>query len=76
MLLSVQSSIIYGSQNRDAPKCPRMDQEDAAYSRDGVSATKKNKTAICNVDRLGGCYAKGSKSEKDKHCMVSLRGGI
>lgn len=75
-LLSVWSSLIYSSQNREAPKCPRTDPEDTAYTRDGASATKKNKTAVCNVDRRGGWYAKGRKPETDKYCMVSLIGGI
>ena len=42
-----------------------------------LSHKQEQNLAICsNVDGLGGHYAKWSKSEKDKYCMILLMCGI
>ena len=49
------------------------------YIYQGLLLNHKNEQnfAICNnTDGLGGHYAKRNKSDKDKHCMVSLVCGI
>ena len=58
-----------------------MDKQDAIYvcvhTHDGILLSYKKgwNVAICqNMGRLGGYYAKWSKTEKDKYCMLSLIG--
>ena len=49
------------------------------YIHNGIKLNHKKEWnfAICNnMDGVGGYFAKWNKSEKDKHCMLSLTGGI
>ena len=54
-----------------------MDKENT-HTQEYYSAIKKEwNLATCNnMDGPQGHYAKWSKSEKDKYCMISLIGGI
>ena len=56
------------------PKCPSIDK-DTVYIYNGIlfGHKKKRNFAICsNMDRLGGLYAKSSKSDRERQTLYVI----
>ena len=56
-----------------------MDKEDVVYTHNGILAIKKNETLPSMTTWMepeGIMLSEISQTEKDKHCMTSLIGGI
>ena len=76
MYTNVHKGIIYNCQDTETTQVLTdrwMDKETAVHNGILLNHKKEQNVAICsNMDGPRGHYAKQSKSEKDKYCMISL----